>query len=143
MENVKHFALRCDGLVREREVLMKRMAEVTAGFEERSCIVWIDLCFHGNPGSCDQTVTSPAWFLGWLVTPEQPQFEKGNMIRQVHCAMSVQIGITLHYFYISKCAPCLHVRATGLFSIWASQRKSRMNGQRLPGRALNDPNPLR
>ena len=35
MENVKHFVLRCDGLVREREVLMKRMAEVTAGFEER------------------------------------------------------------------------------------------------------------
>ena len=26
---------RCDGLVRERKVLMKRIAEVTAGFEER------------------------------------------------------------------------------------------------------------
>ena len=34
VENVKHFVLRCDGLVREREVLMKRIAEVTAGFEE-------------------------------------------------------------------------------------------------------------
>ena len=29
VENVKHFVLRCDGLVREREVLMMRMAEVT------------------------------------------------------------------------------------------------------------------
>ena len=36
VENVEHFVLRCSGLVREREVLMKRMAEVTAGFEERS-----------------------------------------------------------------------------------------------------------
>ena len=35
VENVEHFVLRCDGLVREREVLMKRMAEVTTGFEER------------------------------------------------------------------------------------------------------------
>ena len=34
VENVKHFVLRCDGLVREREVLMMRMAEVAAGFEE-------------------------------------------------------------------------------------------------------------
>ena len=34
VENVEHFVLRCSGLVREREVLMKRMAEVTAGFEE-------------------------------------------------------------------------------------------------------------
>ena len=33
VENVEHFVLRCSGL-REREVLMKRMAEVTAGFEE-------------------------------------------------------------------------------------------------------------
>ena len=32
---VEHFVLRCDGLAREREVLMKRMAEVTAGFKER------------------------------------------------------------------------------------------------------------
>ena len=36
VENVEHFVLRCSGLVREREVLMKRMAQVTAGFEERS-----------------------------------------------------------------------------------------------------------
>ena len=36
MENVEHFMLRCSVLVREREVLMKRRAEVTAGFEERS-----------------------------------------------------------------------------------------------------------
>ena len=36
MENVEHFVLRCSVLVREREVLMKRRAEVTAGFEERS-----------------------------------------------------------------------------------------------------------
>ena len=35
VENVEHFMLRCDGLVREREVLMKRMVEVTPGFEER------------------------------------------------------------------------------------------------------------
>ena len=35
VENVKHFVLRCDGLVREREVLMKKMAELTTGFEER------------------------------------------------------------------------------------------------------------
>ena len=35
MENVKHLVLRCDGLVREREVLMKRIAEVSTGFEER------------------------------------------------------------------------------------------------------------
>ena len=35
VENVEHLVLRCDGLVREREVLMKRTAEVTAGFEER------------------------------------------------------------------------------------------------------------
>ena len=35
MENVEHFVLRCDGLVREREVLIKRMVDVTAGFEER------------------------------------------------------------------------------------------------------------
>ena len=34
VENVEHFVLRCDVLVREREVLMKRMAEVTTGFEE-------------------------------------------------------------------------------------------------------------
>ena len=34
VENVKHFVLRCDGLVREREVLMMRMADVTARFEE-------------------------------------------------------------------------------------------------------------
>ena len=31
VENVEHFVLRCDGLVREREVLMKRMVELTAG----------------------------------------------------------------------------------------------------------------
>ena len=35
VENVEHFVLRCNGLGREREVLMKRMAEVTAGFEEQ------------------------------------------------------------------------------------------------------------
>ena len=35
VENVQHFVLMCDGLVRGRKVLMKRMAEVTAGFEER------------------------------------------------------------------------------------------------------------
>ena len=35
VENVKHFVLRCDGLVRERVVLMKKMAELTTGFEER------------------------------------------------------------------------------------------------------------
>jgi len=35
VENVEHFILRCDGLVREREVLMKRMVEVILGFEER------------------------------------------------------------------------------------------------------------
>ena len=35
VENVEHLVLRCDGLVREREVLMKRTAEVTARFEER------------------------------------------------------------------------------------------------------------
>ncbi len=35
VENVQHFVLMCDGLVRERKVLMKRMAEVTAVFEER------------------------------------------------------------------------------------------------------------
>jgi len=35
VENVEHFVLRCDGLVREREVLMKRMAELTTMFEER------------------------------------------------------------------------------------------------------------
>ena len=34
VENIEHFVLRCDGLVRERDVLMKRLAEVTAGFEE-------------------------------------------------------------------------------------------------------------
>ena len=34
VENVEHFVLRCSGLVREREVLMKRMAKMTAGFEE-------------------------------------------------------------------------------------------------------------
>ena len=34
MKNVEHSIPRCDGLVREREVLMK-MAEVTAGFKER------------------------------------------------------------------------------------------------------------
>ena len=36
VENVEYFVLRCSGLLREREVLMKRMAEVTAGFEEQS-----------------------------------------------------------------------------------------------------------
>ena len=36
VENVEHFVLSCSGLVREREVLMKGMAEVTAGFEEQS-----------------------------------------------------------------------------------------------------------
>ena len=35
VENVEYFILRCDRLVREREVLMKRMAEVTPGFEDR------------------------------------------------------------------------------------------------------------
>ena len=35
VENVEHFVLWCGGLVREREALMKRMAEVTAGFLER------------------------------------------------------------------------------------------------------------
>ena len=35
VENVELFVLRCDWLVREREVLMKRMTEVTAGFEKR------------------------------------------------------------------------------------------------------------
>ena len=35
VENVEHCILRCDGLVREREVLMKRMVEVTPGFKER------------------------------------------------------------------------------------------------------------
>ena len=37
VEDVEHFVLRCGGLVREREVLLslKRMAEVTAGFEEQ------------------------------------------------------------------------------------------------------------
>ena len=35
VENVEHFVLRCDGLIRGREVLMKRMAEVTTGFEPR------------------------------------------------------------------------------------------------------------
>ena len=35
VEDVEHFVLKCGGLVREREVLLKRMAEVTAGFEER------------------------------------------------------------------------------------------------------------
>ena len=34
MENVEHFVLRCDGLVREKEVLMKN-ARGEAGFEER------------------------------------------------------------------------------------------------------------
>ena len=34
MENVEHFILWCDGLVREKEV-MKGMAEVTARFEVR------------------------------------------------------------------------------------------------------------
>ena len=34
VENVEHFVLRCGGLVREREVLMKRMAEVTTGFAQ-------------------------------------------------------------------------------------------------------------
>ena len=36
VENVEHFVLRCSGLLTERKVLMKRMAEVTAGFEEQS-----------------------------------------------------------------------------------------------------------
>ena len=31
VEKVEHVVLRCDGLVREREVLIKRIAEVTAG----------------------------------------------------------------------------------------------------------------
>ena len=35
MKDVEHFVLRYGGLVREREVLMKRMAEVTARFEEQ------------------------------------------------------------------------------------------------------------
>ena len=35
VEDVEHFVLRCGGLVREREMLLKRMAEVIAGFEER------------------------------------------------------------------------------------------------------------
>ena len=35
VEDVEHFVLRYGGLVREREVLMKRMAEVTAGLEEQ------------------------------------------------------------------------------------------------------------
>ena len=98
--------------------------------------------------------TSPAWFLGWLVTPEQPQFEKGNMIRTpyslcnecIHNTYLMIFTADRHYtayIYISEYAPCLHVRATGLFSIWVSQGKSRMNGQRPPGRALNDPNALR
>ena len=34
--DVEHFVLRCGRLLREKEVLMKRMAEVTAGFEEHS-----------------------------------------------------------------------------------------------------------
>ena len=38
-ENVEHVVLRCDALVRETEVLMKRMAEVTARFEERGASV--------------------------------------------------------------------------------------------------------
>ena len=32
---MEQFVLRCGGLVREREVLLKRMAEVTARFEEQ------------------------------------------------------------------------------------------------------------
>ena len=36
VEDVEHFVLRCSRLVREREVLMKRMEEVIAGYEERS-----------------------------------------------------------------------------------------------------------
>ena len=35
VEDVEHFVLRCGGLVRERKMLLKRMAEVIAGFEER------------------------------------------------------------------------------------------------------------
>ena len=35
VEGVEHFVLRYGGLVREREVLMKRMAEVTAGLEKQ------------------------------------------------------------------------------------------------------------
>ena len=35
VENVEHFVLRCDGLVREREVLMKRMVELTTGLRNK------------------------------------------------------------------------------------------------------------
>ena len=35
VENVEQFVLRCDRLIREREVLMKRMAEMTARLENR------------------------------------------------------------------------------------------------------------
>ena len=31
VENVEHFVLRCDGLVREKKVLMKRMTDVKLG----------------------------------------------------------------------------------------------------------------
>ena len=35
VKDVEQFVLRCGGLVRESEVLLKRMAEVTVRFEER------------------------------------------------------------------------------------------------------------
>ena len=35
VENVEHFVLRCDGLVREKEVLMKRMVELTTGLRNK------------------------------------------------------------------------------------------------------------
>ena len=35
VEDVEHLVLKCGGLVREREVLMKRIAEVTVGVDER------------------------------------------------------------------------------------------------------------
>ena len=36
VKNVEHFVLRSSGMVEEREVLIKRMPEMTAGFEEQS-----------------------------------------------------------------------------------------------------------
>ena len=35
VENVDHFVLRCDGLVREKEVLMERMTEVKPGLRSK------------------------------------------------------------------------------------------------------------
>ena len=71
VENVEQFVLRCGGLFSEREVLMKRMTEVTAGIEERVdsekvVLVLDEVCRNLTAGKaiecmCRKRFCAPEW----------------------------------------------------------------------------------